>query len=310
MTLTQLRAFLIAATLGSFTAAAEELGTTQPTVSELVRKLEVEYGLALFVRGGRRLRLTVAGEELLPWAQRTTEDADRGIAALRALRGMTGGSVSIGVLRNAAYYFLADLIERFRTDHPDVRLRVVGQNSAEVAAGVRSGAFDAGIVVLPVDAEGLEVTPILRDEVLWVSSDPQSVESPVTLDHIAACPLIVYDAHYGWDDPTRRQLAERAQMRGLQLEPVVEVEMVGPALELVRRGVGETMVSRSIAASSTFPKELHTASMDPPLFDAIAVITRRDSALAPAAAELMRVAARMALGAVATGESVGTALDL
>lgn len=299
MTLTQLRAFLAAALLGSFTTAAEELGTTQPTISELVRKLEAEHGLTLFVRGGRRLHLTTAGEELLPWAQRTVASADGGVSALEALHGLTGGSVSVGVLRNAPYYFLPDLIERFRSEHPGVRLRLVGQNSAEVAAGVRDGLLEAGIVVLPIDDEGLEVRPLLRDEVLWVSRDPEHVARPVSIDHVAACPLIVYDAHYGWNDPTRRQLAERAQARGLRLEPVVEVEMVGAALDLVQRGVGETLVSRTIAAREDFPAELHTGSFDPPLFDTIAAVKRRNSVLAPAATELMRVASEMVTAASA-----------
>src|SRR5690606_4252529 len=158
MTLTQLRAFLAAALLGSFTAAADELGTTQPTISELVRKLEAHHGLPLFARGGRRLHLTAAGEELLPWAQRTITSADGGVAALEALHGLRGGTVSVGVLRNAPYYFLPDLIDRFRGEHPGVRLRLIGQNSAEVAAGVRDGILEAGIVALPIDDEGLQVT--------------------------------------------------------------------------------------------------------------------------------------------------------
>ncbi|MFT4220194.1 MAG: LysR family transcriptional regulator [Microbacterium sp.] len=293
MTLTQLRAFLAAAMLGSFTAAADELGTTQPTISELVRKLEVQHGLALFVRGGRRLHLTAAGEELLPWAQRAVAGADGGVLALQALHGLSGGLVSIGVLRNARHYFLPDLIDVFHREHPGVRLRLVGQNSAEVAAGVRDGSLEAGIVVLPVDDEGLEVTPLLRDEVLWVSRDPGRVARPVTIDDIAVRPLIAYDAHYGWDDPTRRQLAERAQVRGLRLEPIVEVETVSTALELVRRGIGETLVSRTIAARDDFPKGLHTGRFDPSLFDTIAAVRRRDSTLAPAAAELVRVASEM-----------------
>lgn len=297
MTLTQLRAFLAAALLGSFTAAAEELGTTQPTISELVRKLEAQYGLTLFVRGGRRLHLTAAGEELLPWAQRAIAGADGGGLALEALHGLSGGTVSVGVLRNAPYYFLPDLIARFRDEHPGVRLRLIGQNSAEVAAGVRDGVLEAGIVVLPIDDEGLEVTPLLRDEVLWASRDPERVSSPITIEQVAERPLIVYDAHYGWNDPTRRQLAERAQARGLRLEPIVEVEMVSPALELVRRGVGETLVSRSIVVRDDFPPEIRTCSFDPPLFDTIAGIRRRNSALAPAAAELMRVASEMVRGA-------------
>ena len=82
MTITQIRAFYLAATLGSFTAAAEYMGLTQPTVSELVRKVEDRYGMALFVRRGRRLVLTTAGQALMPWAKRLL-DAELGIVSDR-----------------------------------------------------------------------------------------------------------------------------------------------------------------------------------------------------------------------------------
>lgn len=293
MTLTQLRAFLFSAMLGSFTAAAEELGTTQPTISELVRKLEAESDLVLFVRGGRRLKLTAAGNELLPWAQRTVDGAEGCVSALRSLRGLTGGTISIGVLRNAAYYFLPDLAERFRREYPGVHLRLVGQNSAEVAAGVRSGDLEAGLVVLPIDDEGVEVTPLMRDEVVWVSRDRRPADSPMTIEDVAAAPFIVYDAHYGWTDPTRRQLAERAQKAGVRIDPIIEVESVSPALELVRRGVGETLVSSAVVASANFPDGVNAVPFEPPLYDTIAVITRESSELPPATAELIRMATEM-----------------
>src|SRR5690606_24313288 len=123
------------------------------------------------------------------------------------------------------------------------------------------------------------------------------VASPLTIHDVADRPLLVYDARFGWNDPTRRQLAERAQAEGLRLKPIVEVEMVSPALELVRRGVGETFVSRTIATREDFPKELHTGPFDPPLFDTIAAISRQNAVLAPATAELMRVAAEMVVRA-------------
>ncbi|KOV73587.1 LysR family transcriptional regulator, partial [Streptomyces sp. NRRL WC-3723] len=66
--------------------------------------------------------------------------------------------------------------------------------------------LEAGLVVLPIDGEGLDVTPLLRDEVVYVSADPQCTTQPVTMADLAAAKLILYDAHYGWRDPTRRQL--------------------------------------------------------------------------------------------------------
>lgn len=295
MTITQLRAFLLAATSGSFTAAALELGTTQPTVSELVRKLEVEGGLPLFVRAGRTLVLTSAGRELLPWAQRVIDGAEGAMQSLNALKGLTGGVASFGVLRNAAYYFLSDLAERFHAERPGVRTRLVGQNSVEVADGVRSGELEAGLAVLPIDDDGLSVTPLLRDEVLWASADAERTSAPMTIDSIADAPLILYDAHYGWGDPTRRQLAERAQLAGIRLDPLIEVENIESALGLVARSMGDTIVSRAVSLSPTFPPNISTAPFAEPLYDVIALITREGATLSPATAELVRLATEMLL---------------
>jgi DNA-binding transcriptional LysR family regulator len=296
MTLGQLRAFLLAATTGSFTAAARELGTTQPTVSELVRKLEIETGLPLFVRAGRRPTLTAAGAELLPWARRVVEGADGAQEALRALRGLEGGVASFGVLRNAPFYFLSDLVEKFHAARPGVRIRLVGQNSVEVAEAVRAGELEAGMVVLPIRADGLDVRPLMRDEVLWASLDAERTSRPVTMDHIAAAPLILYDAHYGWSDPTRRQLADRAQAAGVRIDPMIEVENVESALALVSRGVGDTIVSRAVSAHPSFPPNLRTAPFAEPLYDTIALVQRRDSTLSPGTAELARLAIQMLIG--------------
>ena len=84
MTLNQLRAFLESASLGSFTAAAATLQVSQASVSELIRRLEDEHGVALFLRGRRRLVLTAAGQELLPHAQRAVA------AATGAVTGVPG----------------------------------------------------------------------------------------------------------------------------------------------------------------------------------------------------------------------------
>lgn len=294
-TITQLRAFLAASTTGSFSAAGRELGLTQPTVSELVRKLELEHSLDLFVRTGRRLILTAAGEELFPWARRVVEGADGADDALRSLRGLEGGVASFGVLRNAPFYFLSDLAERFHQEHPNVRMRLVGQNSVEVAEAVRNGTLEAGLVVLPVPDDDLDVRPLMRDEVLWASADPARTATPMTIEAIPEAPLILYDAYYGWSDPTRRQLADRAQAAGMRLEPMIEVENIESALGLVTRGVGDTIVSRAVRRHAMFPAGVTTAPFAEPLYDVIALVTRRNAVLSPVTAELARMARTMIL---------------
>jgi len=305
MTLNQLRAFLAVARTGSFTAAAAELQVTQASVSELIRRMEEDYRLGLFSRGGRRRVLTSAGSELLPFAEQSVTAADHADQALRSLRSLAGGVATFGLMRNAGFYLLSDLAQDFHERYPQVRMRLIGQNSAEVAAAVSAGELEAGLVILPVDDGGLDVTPLMRDEVLYASRSLPRDAAPVTLRQLAETRLILYDAHYGWNDPTRRQLAERARREGLKLDPWIEVEHVEAALNLVARGVGDTMISRAVADSTACPSVVQTVPFAEPMYDTIALIQRQSAILSPATRELARLAQRTLLGRHHTGDPPG-----
>lgn len=293
MTLNQLRAFLVSVRTGSFTAAAIELQMAQASVSELIRRMEDEYGLPLFTRGGRRLLLTAAGAELLPFAEQAVASVDHGGQALRSLRSLGGGVATLGVMRNADYYLLSDLVQQFHERYPNVRVRLIGQNSVQVAAGVANGEIEAGIVVLPVNDAGLKVTPLWQDEVYYASSNPDHLKHPMTTAHLGAARLILYDAHYGWSDPTRRQLAERARLAGVKLEAMIEVEQVEAALRLVALGVGDTIICGAVAASVACPANVGTVPFADRLYDTIAFVERESGSLSPATRELARLARKM-----------------
>ena len=300
LSLIQLRVFATSARSGSFTAAARQLYMSQPTVSETIRRVEQHYDTPLFVRGARKLILTAAGEELLPLAEQTLASAETADRALKAVTGLQGGVASIGLLRNAKYYAMADLLTSFHARYPNVRLRVVGVNSADVADLVRDGALEAGLVVLPVDTHELSVTPLLRDEVVFATSS-SSRTGTISIDDLATAKLILYDAHAGWRDPTRRQLAERALLKGLTLSPVIEVEQVDTALDLVAAGAGESFVSRAVAASPIAPPGVRYLAFEEPLYDTVALIQKESAVLSPATRELARLA-RQTLSDSGTGD--------
>jgi DNA-binding transcriptional LysR family regulator len=290
MTLQQLQYFLAAVEHGSFSAAADALHMAQPSLSEQVRRLESELGVDLFTRVGRGLVLTEAGQNLRPHAEEVVaaaEDARESVAEVRAIRG---GTVSLGMFGDAPYYLLTEVIEEFRIRHPDVRVRIVGQNSSEVADDLRAGELEAAVIALPVDDTGLDVRPIMDVEIFFTTAEPDRLPKRMTVERLARVPLIVYDAHYGWEDPTRRQLWERAQRAGVSLDPVVEIEDVMAAVRLAARGVGDTVVSQAVATGSRFPRNLRLAPFDPPLRDTFAVVTRRGGRLSPASRELLELA--------------------
>jgi DNA-binding transcriptional LysR family regulator len=239
--------------------------------------------------------VTAAGTELLPFAEQAIAAADGGGQALRSLRSLGGGVATFGLLRNADHYHLSELIQKFNQKYPKVRVKMIGQNSVEVALAVAAGELEAGLVVLPIDDEGLKVTPLLRDEVLYASAVPARLTRSMTTVRMADAPLVLYDAHYGWADPTRRQLAERAQLAGVKLEAKIEVEQAELALNLVSLGVGDTIVAKALAESTLCPANVGTVSFHPPLWDTIALIQSDTAVLSPATREIAQLAQEMLL---------------
>src|SRR3954468_851427 len=292
MTLQQLEYFLAATEHRSFSAAAQALHMAQPSLSDQIRRLEAELGSPLFVRARRGLTLTEAGRRLAPQAERTLAAAREAADSVREVRELAAGPATFGTFGNAPYYLLSDLVQDFRSRSPDVRVRLIGQNSSEVADAVRDGDLEAGLIVLPIDDRGLDIEPAIDDELLYLSADPERVREPMTIERLAQSPLILYDARFGWNDPTRRQLADRAQRAGVTLEPEIEVEYVEAALDLAARGLGDTIGTRRVALGRSFARRLHTTTFDPPVIDTFAFITRRNAHLSPATREFMALAAR------------------
>ena len=287
LSIQQIRCFCAALELGSFTAAAEALRVSQPAVAEQIRKLEQALGNDLFVRARRGVVPTDAGRAFAEHATRSLralEDAADSVDELSALRS---GTVAVGIFGEPSAWRVDELATAFLRRHPDISVRLVGRNSSAIAEQVRRGELEAGVVLLPIDDDKLDVRPIMRDEVLYVSAFPERTQEPATIEQLAARPLVFYDAESADKDPIRRQLAERAQVLGVELQPRVEVELKDIALRLVAAGIGDTYLPSAYTKASYYPEGLSTAPFRPPLHDTFAIITRPGARLSPGVRELL-----------------------
>jgi LysR family transcriptional regulator, cyn operon transcriptional activator len=283
--------FLAAAEHGSFTAAADVLHLARPSVSEQIAHLEAELGVALFVRTGRRLELTDAGPLLRPEAERTLAAASDASDVVRRARTLTGGTASLGTFSTAHHLLLPGLVEDFASRHPQVAIRVVGENSSQLADAVRAGRLEAGLAALPIDDDGLEVgAPVAQFEVVYASAKRDKLGGPITVEQLAHSVLVLPEARWGDEDPTRRQLAERAQRAGFTIRPRIEVQHATAALELAARGLGDTLVTHALLDTLGYRDRLASVPLDPPLHEAFAFIRRRNSRLSPATRALMTLA--------------------
>jgi DNA-binding transcriptional LysR family regulator len=287
LSLQQIRCFCAAVESGSFTAAAAALRVTQPAVAEQVRKLEHALGADLFIRAGRGVVLTDAGRAFAEHAARSLRAVEDAADSVDELTGLRSGTIAIGIFGGPSAWNIDELVALFLRRHPGVSLRLVGRNSSAIADHVRRGELEAGVVLLPIDDEKLDVRPIVRDEVLYVSADPERTRRPATIERLAGTPLIFYDAESADNDPIRRQLAERAQADGLILRPRVEVEFMDLALRLVAEGLGDSYVPSAYTHTASYPDGLTAVSFEPAVYDTFAVITRRAARVSPGARELI-----------------------
>ncbi len=287
LSLQQLRCFCATIELGSFTAAAEALRVSQPAVADQVRKLEQALGADLFTRAGRGVVATEAGRAFAEHAARSLRALEEAADSVGELTALRGGTVALGIFGEPSAWRVDELVTAFLRRHPDVSLRLLGRNSSAIAERVRRGDLEAGVVLLPIDDDTLNVRPIVRDEILYVSAFPGRTRQPVTIEQLAATPLIFYDAESADKDPIRRQLAERAQRLGVRLQPKVEVELKDIALRLVATGVGDTYLPSAFTHAPYFHEGLSTASFSPPLYDTFAIITRPGARLSPGVRELL-----------------------
>jgi DNA-binding transcriptional LysR family regulator len=277
LTLSQLECFVATVDAGSFTAAADALGVSQPAVAEQVQRLEQTVGQSLFARQARGVRPSRAGLDLEPHARRVLEAA-RAAADVASNADTVGeGPVAFGTFGSPHHYDLTELIRAFAEQHPRSKLRIVGRNSSSTADAVRSGALDAAVVALPIDETGLELRPLFVGEVFYVSANPRRTRRPISIATLAERPFILYESSVGIADPTRLQLAARAQAAGVHLTPHIEVESADTALELAALGLGDTYAPQILRGS--LDPRLTTVGFDPPLADTFALIVRAGSRL-------------------------------
>ena len=305
LSLHQLRCFLTVFEFGSITAAAEELGYSQPSVSEQLRILERTLGAKLFVRVGRGVVPTPAGESLREHAERTLAAADDARRAVQQVTALETGTVRFGMFGIARLYagaaLVADMLER----HPGVRVELIGQNSTEVMDDLRRGRIEAAMVaVANLASEGLTITPVAHDELVYISSDPENLGSPVTAKRLAEATLVMSETTFRAEDSVRILLRRMLHGTGRNPQTRIEVEDLETAVELVGMGLADSVVPRGVA-DALLPRLASKAgwvSLRPKQHETLAIVTRTGATLSPAA-QLMTELATARIRAIA--EPVG-----
>ena len=291
----QLRCFLATYEHGSLTAAADELGYAQPSVSEQVRGLEKSIGAPLFRRVGRGVAPTTVADSLRPHAEATLAAAEEARRAVQSVVALETGTIRFGMFGTARLYAGAGLVADVLAQHPGVRVELIGQNSNEVQDELRRGRLEAAMIAVPtVTSEGMTVTPVARDELVYVSADPERVAAPVTAQRLSTASLVMPETTWRADDSTRILLRQMLHETGRNPQTRIEVEDVETAVELVGMGLADSVIPRG-AAEQLLPRlapAAGMASLRPRQFDTLAIVHRAGATLSPAARLMIDLATR------------------
>src|SRR6185295_1568623 len=135
--LTDLRAFMAVAELGSFRAGADALHLSQPALSRRIANLEEELGVQLFERTTRRVSLTVAGRELSHKARDLLNHLESSLLAIRDLSGAWKSEVGIACVHSAVRHFLPDVLRRYHASFPNVKVRILDEGASDCLSRVK-----------------------------------------------------------------------------------------------------------------------------------------------------------------------------
>ena len=223
----------------NFSQAAEALNTTQPAVSLAVKELESHYGVALFERMNRRVYLTPAGEALLATAQdvlRGFQEAEETLGQGRPLALRVGANVSFGEAG------LAQVLGRFRQEHPQVRLRALVANSDKIQSLLAENQLDVGIVDGLGVSERLRAQPLYQED-LVLAAAPGRFPAPATVEELAALPLLLREPGSGLRSSVDRVFSQQ----GLAPQPLLESTSTAALAQAAKAGLGVAILPETLA---------------------------------------------------------------
>ncbi|WP_424216290.1 LysR family transcriptional regulator (plasmid) [Streptomyces sp. BI20] len=248
MELHQLRYFAAVVDEGTFTAAASRLHVSQSGVSTQVAKLERELGQRLVERTGRRVRLTAAGEAVLPQARAALAAVDGIEQTAAEFAAVVRGRVRLGMIRGCAIPGFLDAVADLGRTHPGLAVSLHEADSRELCAGILDRSLDLALIAFAGEPDPeLDVTIVLDEPIAAVTGPGHGPEGPtVRLADLARERVLCLPSGTGiraaWDRSCREA--------GVAPRVDIEASAPGTLLGLAARGAGVAVLSRSAAAGS------------------------------------------------------------
>ena len=243
MELRHLKYFIKVADKLNFTEAAAELFVTQSTLSQQIKQLENELGVPLFDRLAKKVYLTEAGYEFLPYAVKTLRDAEFGKQRLLDLQDVRTGELKIGIIYSLIN-FLPPVIAAFHKKHPGIKFTIGYHQTNTLIAMLKERKYDMVMCYQPqrndpmLDVELLYQSPL---SVVMSKKHPLAIRKEIPLDLLSSFPLALPTTNFH----ARSVLDQLAADCHVELKPSVEMNGVLLLLQLASDGHWISVLSKA-----------------------------------------------------------------
>ncbi|HEX6958484.1 MAG TPA: LysR substrate-binding domain-containing protein [Ferrovibrio sp.] len=245
MELSDLSYFAAVARCGSISRAAQQLNTVQSNVTTRIKLLEERLGTALFNRHSRGMRLTAAGQRLLPYAGQMIALAAEARQAVKQ-DGAVGGALAIGTMETTAAVRLPALLARFHAGCPDVQLDIGTGTTAALLDRVLERSIDGAFVAAPVEHPDLIAVPLVEEELVLVMAQSWPDLAAYRAAHPAPT-AVVFRAGCSY----RQRLEQYFSSLGWMPFRRLEFGTLEGILGCVSANVGITLLPRAAVEKST-----------------------------------------------------------
>lgn len=306
MELKQLEYFLSVAESGSLSKASSVLGIVQPALSRQIRQLERDVGVQLFYRHGRGVRLTEEGSQFLAIVSPLVSELEQAKVDLRASAGTPAGDISFGMPPSISAVIGAPLVLEFHHRYPQVRLRIVDAFSGFVNEWLAAGRLDMAILNAARRTPYMRMDPLLKVD-LFVLGRREQIEAfdvgpeVFPFKRLAEIPLIAPGRHHG----LRRELDAAAQREGIELQVIVEIDALSALKELVRGGLGITVLPHGAILPELNDPSFAVRRLDPPVSQQMMLVYSLQRPTTNAMRALARAVRLEIQRALADGRMVG-----
>lgn len=245
MDFSQLKHFVCIAELGGFSKAEQALDISQPSLSRQMRLLEEDLNTKLFLRTGRGVALTPAGETFLPHAKAILEAVERGRQAMSSGSTDLTGKISVGLAHRLSRVLTPPLVQAFRQRFPNASISIVEGKTHALVSALSMGHVEVAVLFNLETPDNLIVEPLTEEYYVLVGMRTNDFTLPesIPFEDLAKYPLILPPLA----NSIRANLELARRRSNIDFNVVAEVDTRLAVVDLMRLGMGFSVVGHGEA---------------------------------------------------------------